>query len=71
MPPKDLNEERDVARKVTTTHPLAQHFVQDNTESPDFGLKAVLMVKEDFRGRKCRCANTAAREICFRTTVTK
>ncbi len=65
MPPKDLNEKRDVERNVTTTHPVAQHFVQDNTESPEVGLKAVLMVKEDFRGRKCRCADAAAREMCF------
>jgi|SRR6267154_4243187 len=71
MPPKDLNEERDVERKVTATHPFAQHFVQDNTESPDVGVKAVLMVKEDFRGGECRCSNTATREICFRSTVAK
>jgi hypothetical protein len=71
MPPKDLNEEQEVARKVTATHPVAQHFVQDNTESPEVGLKAVLMVKEDFRGRECRCSNTAARDMCFRSTVAK
>jgi hypothetical protein len=29
------------------------------------------MVKEDFRGRECRRANTAAREMCFQSTVAK
>jgi hypothetical protein len=75
MPPKDLNEEQDVAKKVTATHPVSQHFVQNNTESPEVGLKAILMVKEDFRGRESRCSNlgsnSAAREMCFRSTVAK
>jgi hypothetical protein len=71
MLPKDLNEERVLKRKVTTTHPAAQHFVQDNTESPNVSLKAVLMIEEDFRGRECRCSNTTAREMCFRSTVAK
>ncbi|SRR6266403_4251982 len=69
MPPKDLNEERGVDRKVMATHPTAQHFVQDNTESPEVGFEAVLMFKEDFGGRECWCTNTAARELRFRSTV--
>ncbi len=62
----ELNEERDVERKETATHLVAQYFVQDNTKSPEIDLKAVLMI---FQGRVCRCANTATREMCFRSRV--
>lgn len=71
MPPKDLNEEGDAERKVTATHRSTQHFVQNNTESPEVGFKAILMVKEDFRGQEFRCAKTTTRDMCFRGTVTK
>jgi hypothetical protein len=42
-------------------HPAAQHFVQGNTESPEIGFKAVIVIREDFRRRECRCANKALR----------
>lgn len=51
MPPKYVNEKRDVERKVSATHPAAQHLVQDDTESPEVSLKAVFIAKEDFRGQ--------------------
>jgi hypothetical protein len=56
---------------VTVTHPVAQHFVQHNAKSPEVSLKAVLMVKEDFRGRECRCANATVREMCFWGKIAK
>jgi hypothetical protein len=43
------------------SHPTAQHFVQDNTESPEIGFKAVI-ARVDFWRPECRCANTA---VCF------
>jgi hypothetical protein len=56
---------------VTATRLAGQQFVQENTKSPEVNLKAVLVIKEDFRGRGCSCANTAAREMCFRSTIAK
>jgi hypothetical protein len=56
---------------VRTTHTAAQHFVQDNTESPKVRFKAVIAAKENLWRRERRCANTATRDIRIRGRVVK
>jgi hypothetical protein len=63
MLPKDSNENWDKERKVTSTRPAGQHFVQDDTKRPKVCFKAVVPSKKNLWGRKCRCTNTAVREI--------
>jgi len=54
---------------TTITHSPAQHFVQDDTESPKVRSKAVFISGKNLWRQEYWCANSATRDMCSRVGV--